>query len=458
MDESVIYTNCKIIISGGEDYVGYISEKKDKSVIQGSIPQHNLVTSSSTIKIFQQKSLVEPEAIKQLESTAKMPNVMVAVGLPDLHPGKGCPIGAAWASKGVFYPHLIGNDIGCGMSFYKTSIKNKRIKLDSWISTLHGLESPWEEDTSSWLESSGVAPTPYDQKTLGTIGGGNHFAELQQVEEILDPTKFSELGLNSDYLYLLVHSGSRALGENVLRTHLDAFGYKGLVEGTVEAENYLKQHDAAMAWAKCNRELIAHRFMHCLTQSPIVHPSKLGDGKSSVTSDGSTCILDIWHNCAVKKEFVVEIDGHTQKEHLWLHRKGAAPSDSGVIVIPGSRGAHSYVVLPIPDIEKQQSSAYSLAHGAGRRLPRNVALKKGESSKGDLTVTDLGGRVICEKKDLLYEEIPDAYKDIDNIIQDLVSFGLIEIIAKMRPLITYKTRVKSYDKVDYRKEEEEPSE
>jgi len=139
-------------------------------------------------------------------------------------------------------------------------------------------------------------------------------------------------------------------------------------------------------------------------------------------------------------------------EDLWLHRKGAAPSDCGAVVIPGSRGTFSYLVEPSSDISIQQMSGFSLAHGAGRRLPRNIAFKKGENIKLDLTTTELGSKVICEKKELLYEEIPEAYKDIECIVEDLAEAGLVQVIAKFRPLITYKTRIKVYEKSYHQKD------
>uniref|UniRef100_A0A6B2L212 3'-phosphate/5'-hydroxy nucleic acid ligase n=1 Tax=Arcella intermedia TaxID=1963864 RepID=A0A6B2L212_9EUKA len=458
LNDERIKTNCKIILSAGEDYVGYKMEKQEPSHVvtknEGDVatPMPAKVERVGAVKLIQKGALIEPEAVKQLESTATLFNVMFTVGLPDLHPGKDCPVGAACASKDVFYPHLIGNDIGCGMSFYKTTIKSKRLKLENWSSSIHGLESPWEGDTETWLKNRGFQKTDFDSKALGTIGGGNHFAELQSIEEVLDPVTFSNLSMDTDYLYLLVHTGSRSFGEAVLREHIDTFGHKGLIDGTPEASNYLKQHDWAMDWAKANRQLIAHRFMSTLTSTPITTTYE-GTDK---TSDGSVCLLDIWHNCAVKKQFQVpDQQGNTEEQTLWLHRKGAAPSDCGAVVIPGSRGAFSYLVLPNDDVKVQQVSAFSLAHGAGRRLPRNIALKKGEAMKGDLTVTELGSHVICEKKDLLYEEIPDAYKDIESIIADLEHFGLIKVVAKLRPLITYKTRVKVHSWTDHRKDEEE---
>ena len=121
----------------------------------------------------------------------------------------------------------------------------------------------------------------------------------------------------------------------------------------------------------------------------------------------------------------------------WLHRKGAALSDAGPVVIPGSRGARSYLVLPVGDGEH---CGFSLAHGAGRKWTRSDA--KGRLKErfrpADLTRTDLGSTVICDDRDLLYEEAPQAYKDIDDVIGDLVHAEAARPVAVLSPLITYK--------------------
>jgi release factor H-coupled RctB family protein len=140
-------------------------------------------------------------------------------------------------------------------------------------------------------------------------------------------------------------------------------------------------------------------------------------------------------------------EGISVEQSLWLHRKGAAPADQGPVIIPGSRGHYSYLVLPSKDNADLEHAAYSLAHGAGRKWARGKALQLGKanSKKADaLTTTELGSRVICENKDLLYEEVPAAYKEIETIIADLKSFKLISVIAIFKPLITYKTRVVNY--------------
>ena len=116
----------------------------------------------------------------------------LAVGFPDLHPGKGSPVGAAFVTEGVIYPHLIGGDIGCGMALFKTDLVRRDVKLDRWADLRFDLEHPWEARCSEVLAASDLESTEFDQ-ALGTLGGGNHFAELQTVEEVLDARAFKQL-------------------------------------------------------------------------------------------------------------------------------------------------------------------------------------------------------------------------------------------------------------------------
>ena len=360
--------------------------------------------------IASKDSWIEGEAVRQLEQTATLPGMRLVVGMPDLHPGKGNPVGAAFFSQGVFYPYLVGNDIGCGMGLWTTDLKQRKIKRDAWVRKLYGLEAPWEGSPHGWLNSQGVEPTGYED-ALGTIGGGNHFAELQQVDEVVDADGLARLGVDPERLALLVHSGSRGLGEEVLRAHVDRFKAGGLAEDSDEARAYLARHAQAVAWASANRALIARRFLDALG------------------AEGER-VLDSSHNTVTS-----EVIGG---ERGWLHRKGAAPSDQGPLVIPGSRGALSYLVEPSADADH---AARSVAHGAGRKWPRSEAKARlRQMTSKDLIRTELGSEVICEDKQLLFEEAPQAYKNISQVIQDLVDAGLVRVLAVLRPVITYKTR------------------
>lgn len=376
---------------------------------------------------------IEGEAVRQLEATARLPGMRLCVGMPDLHPGKGHPIGAAMVAVGLVYPHLVGGDIGCGMGLWQTELRQKKLKRDKWADRLHGLEEPWDGDTAAWLGGYGLTTAVHDL-ALGTIGGGNHFAELQQVEAVHDAAAFAALGLLAERLVLLVHSGSRGLGESILRSHTERRGAAPLTAGTPEFAEYLEAHDRAVRWGAANRALIAHRFAEQLAAelSPI---------------------LDVCHNSVTPTQLC---------GGGFLHRKGAAPADQGPVVIPGSRGTLSYLVMPqgasaaddasaaggpkaaseAPVQTLAERGALSLAHGAGRKWKRSESRARlSERYRPHMLLeTPLKGRVICSDKALLYEEAPQAYKDIDSVVAALVQAGLCSIIASFRPVITYKTR------------------
>lgn len=364
---------------------------------------------------------IEGDALRQLEQTAALPGMRTAVGLPDLHPGKGYPIGAAFLSE-LIYPALVGNDIGCGMALWQTDLLRRRFKPERAAERLQGLEAPWAGELDDWRTDFDLAPTAFDA-ALGTIGGGNHFAEMQAVDTVMDPAALSALGIETDHLLLLVHSGSRGLGESILRGIVDQQGHQGLDPASPEATDYLHQHDQALRWAEANRGLIAQRLFDAL--------NTVGERR-----------LDVWHN------LVQPLDWHG--ERLWLHRKGAAPADRGPVVIPGSRGSLSYLVQPLGD---SAHSLHSLAHGAGRKWKRGEARGRlsGRQRPEDLITTALGGRVICEDKELLYDEAPENYKGIERVVTDLVEAGLMTVIATLRPLLTYKVRRPAQRQPGFRK-------
>ncbi len=380
---------------------------KDKAYIMIEIS-----SGTPEIRLFaSDKNWIEGEALKQLGKTAELDGIELAAGMPDLHPGRGNPVGAAFISKGVFYPYLVGNDVGCGMGVYKTTLKARKAKRDKWARKLSGLEEPWEGDAAGWLEDNGLDPSLADSP-LGSIGGGNHFAELQVVEKIFNTEDFQALELDKSRLVLLVHSGSRGIGEALLRRHTERYGSGELKEDSEDALAYLEEHDYAVRWAEVNRAVIAHRFA-----------SRLGARCETV--------LDCCHNSLSR----VNVDGGER----WLHRKGAAPADAGPIVAAGTRGTLSHVVAPAAP---GRENGWSAAHGAGRKWNRKSCkgrLKSKYNAKS-LLRTDLGGVVICEDKELLFEEAPPAYKNIDVVVQDMVDDELVRLIAAFRPLITYKCR------------------
>jgi release factor H-coupled RctB family protein len=235
---------------------------------------------------------------------------------------------------------------------------------------------------------------------------------VQSIEDVLEPSEFRKLGLGKDQLVLLVHSGSHGLGESILRAQVDLHAGNGVAVESFAAEEYLRGHDYAMRWARANRELIARRFV-----------AKL-DAKVE-------CVWDGCHKSITRRE--------REGESIWLHRKGAVEAEGDFVVIPGSRGSLSYLLKSRGDEAKR---AWSLAHGAGRKWGRSEARLRMRKrfSVSELAHTPLGGRVVCEERDLLYEEAPAAYKNIEHVVQELIVTGLVSVIATLRPLFTYKTR------------------
>ncbi|KAG0257920.1 hypothetical protein BG011_003690 [Mortierella polycephala] len=437
--DSLIYVSC------GEGYVGAPkpedvnasdNSNSDVKAAGSSTDANNLKLDSlaldsemsASIFVLAKNSYVDPDAYAQLNKTAMLPGMERVIGQPDLHPGNQYPIGATFITRKLIYPALIGNDIGCGMAVYKTRLSSN-IRPQKIVDRLRHLEGRWTEgDPHQFLisqlgeEHSETGKAYLDQ--LGTLGGGNHFAEFVVIEQLVDQTLCESFGLSESNTYLIVHSGSRKFGQTVLESSnsMQSKAEKkmlGIDADSQVGQAYLKQHDLACAWAKTNRELIAHRVL-----------SRLNAEEDAVK------ILDIWHNNVEKKT----IESLSSEHPSWIHRKGAAPSDRGLVVIPGSRGHFSYLVMPHGN---QDKNGFSLAHGAGRLLPRAKALmKRPQSSKqasiSALQTTSLGSSVICEDTDLLFEEQPEAYKDITDVIDDLGPF--IKVVAILRPICTYKMR------------------
>lgn len=335
------------------------------------------------INILKNESLwMESDAIQQLEKISHFDYVENIVGLPDLHSGK-VPVGTTIQTKDAVYPFFIGNDIGCGMALFDTSIKLKKFNLDSFSKKLEGTSIKGEY----------------------SIGGGNHFAELQCIDKIYNKEYANDCNLNSKHLFVLVHSGSRNLGDQIYRKYAEV---KPLQKNTDEYNEYMKDLQIALKNAKENRRHIADFLMDII----------------GIKYDNKN-IVDCFHNA------IIESNGK------FYHHKGSISTlDNKYAIIAGSRGSYSYLVKCKPTKE----TLYSISHGAGRKWPRNLCKGRliNKYHKDELKNTKLGGRVITDKKELYYEEATEAYKDIEQVIQVLLEKETIEIVAKLKPLITYK--------------------
>ena len=355
------------------------------------------------------KNWIESKSIDQLKHSISLRNAIYAVGMPDIHPGKGIPVGAALLTKGTIYPHVIGNDIGCGMGVFTTGIDVKKFKTDRYAKELEKLPSFNSIDIQHLMSK-------YENmqaiSALGTIGGGNHFAEFQCVDTISDIETFSKCGFTENHLSLLIHSGSRGLGDVTLRSFIEKYqAQNGLDESSVAFSSYITAHDYCVEWAKINRALIASRLL-------------IGLGLKESTQS----VLDTPHN------FIKPVT--INEERYYIHRKGVSESEE-LNIIPGSRGTLTYLV-------KRNNSGYnnlySVPHGAGRKWERSACKGKLENkyTKNSIKISKYGSPLICKEKELFFEEAPESYKNIDIVINDMVDAGIITVVATFKPVMTIK--------------------
>lgn len=349
-------------------------------------------------KFYTSAAWIEGRAEQQLEGIAGWTGVQKIAAFPDLHPGKYGPVGCAVLANRIF-PQLIGNDIGCGMSLFQLDLPARRLKLEKALRRMRVLGEPASEDPRWRLEDAGL-PTDLFATSLGTVGGGNHFCELQTLAEADDST-----GLDTSRLYMLVHSGSRGFGNAVLGSVPDG-AFAGLDPESDTALAYLQDHDRAVRWASLNRQIIAERAAEALRADLML-------------------IADAPHNLLVQHG-----DG-------WLHRKGAAVAEQGFVPLAGSRASASYLMSAMGHVD----ALGSLAHGAGRRYDRSSMHGRVRAKKSDIEAmqrTSFGGRILCEDRDVLIEEAPLAYKSAKSVAEDLGRTGAAYCVAEFHPLLTFK--------------------
>ena len=354
------------------------------------------------------KTWLEGDAVEQFKRVMTFEGILRGAAYPDLHPGRGIPVGAAFTSNNMIYPVLIGSDIGCGMTLSVADIPLRKWKAKRIIRFLGDTPEEQLQHTAKEQLASmeNIPEDPLDM--LGTLGHGNHFAEILTPESIEEPEIWKSITPEEAQVFLLIHSGSRYYGEQLWRKYASENGDNGVKADSEAGQNYLFRHDALVKWAEFNRKLITKTF-----------------GK--ILSCNFHCVINSVHNSISRME-----DG------LWLHRKGASEAFSGKpLVIAGSRGTYSYVVLPQGN---PQEYLWSLAHGSGRKWTRGSTRSrmKDKYDVKELLKTGLGSQVICPDKDLLYEEAPDAYKNVEHVISDLQRAGLIKVIARLKPLLNCK--------------------
>jgi tRNA-splicing ligase RtcB len=455
--------------------------QSDPGIYSVRLSNHNANTPVAEVLLPDELPL-ESKALGQLANLANVQHpdgghIKRCCATPDFHPGDtGIAIGSVTESNEVIIPQAVGVDVCCGMRLHTTDMnldqfltgKKDFIKAMSGdyllgtrdvVMSKEAMVAMFNRGVPAWLDEVKKSPLgsmsrtdlsgiesdiermmfsgSYDGNTghvpdelwscndvirdegLGTIGRGNHFVEIQVVEEILDKSKAYELGVKKRQIVFMIHSGSRNVGRHTGSTWHDIA--KGLwpkdlkhPESKIfpismktnreEFEQYVEAERTASNYASVNRVILAELFQIRMREV-------FGDF-------GSPLIYDLPHNITLK-------EGDN-----WISRKGACPAHSGQpVIIPGSMGSASYLLVGCGSDRFLNSAS----HGAGRSQSRGSMNGKDEKRLGLESV-----ECITLRAERRIEEAPAAYKDIGPVIEAQVKLGLVSVVAKMKPLLTFK--------------------
>ena len=431
------------------------------------------------------ESIRSDASLEQVANGATLPGIVkAAMAMPDIHQGYGLPVGgvvATDARHGVVSPGAIGFDINCGVRLLATSLESQAVadRMESLVDALYsaiptGVGSRGEltldpasldrvlERGAAWavragygddddlerIESGGsldgaapdrVSPHARERgrRQLGTLGSGNHFLEVQTVEVVYDEPAARALGVHEGQLTVMIHTGSRGLGHQVCTDYLDATG-KALRRYGIsvpdrqlacapvdsdEARAYLGAMRAAANFAFANRQLLTHWARRVFEERLRVAPRELD----------MRVVYDVAHNIAKEEEH--EVDG--TRRRLLVHRKGATRAFPGQpVIVPGDMGRYSYLLV---GTERAMRETFgSTCHGAGRRLSRTAAVKAARGRRIDDELRRLGVLARATGRDALAEEMPEAYKDVQEVVDVVHRFGISTRVARFKPLAVIK--------------------
>jgi tRNA-splicing ligase RtcB len=445
--------------------------------------------------IYADDKLLEPIlgdlSIEQAMNVACLPGIVGrSLAMPDIHQGYGFPIGGVAATdwnKGVVSPGGVGFDINCGVRLIATNLTREQVepKLRELVNQIfrdvpsgtgsrghvecshkeleevlergaewaveHGYGEP---DDLAFCEENGrmenADPSQVSHharerglKQLGTLGSGNHFLEIEYVERIFEPEAAKAFGLETGQSVVLVHCGSRGLGHQVCTDFLKTMGsamrrYEISLPDrqlacvpikSPEGQAYLGAMAAAANYAWANRQVITH-FTRKSFAKVFGDEAKL------------RLVYDVAHNMAKRERHPMNGD----VLDLLVHRKGATRSfaagspaipeayrDIGQpVLIPGSMGTASYVLVGTERAMKE--SFGTVCHGAGRLMSRTAAKRGRDARVETKRLEEQGILVRAETRDGILEEIPEAYKDIDAVIDVVHNAGLARRVARLRPM------------------------
>jgi tRNA-splicing ligase RtcB (3'-phosphate/5'-hydroxy nucleic acid ligase) len=439
-------------------------------------------------QISQDRSLI------QLVNVTTLPGIHgFVIGMPDMHEGYGFPVGGVAATllpEGVISPGGIGFDINCGVRLLATWLRHEEVQdllpalahelarsiptgfgrhgrlslspeqldqvLDEGVPYVVRVLGLGAEEDLHFIESGGQLSGASSAKVsvrakerghdqLGTLGGGNHFLELQRVEHLYDAALGAALGLFEGQLTVLLHTGSRGLGHQVctdsVREMDQALARQGLrlVDRQLacapfasrEGQHYYAAMCAAANFAWSNRQVLTHRVREVFNRMLGPKPEAW-----------ARIVYDVAHNIAKVESY----GGH----RLCVHRKGATRAfgpgspelpaayvDIGQpVFIPGSMGTASFVL--VGQSASQEISLGSACHGAGRRLSRAAAKRQVVGAELRKALAAQGIIVECPSNAELAEEAPTAYKDVERVVEAVATAGIARKVARLVPLAVLK--------------------
>lgn len=450
------------------------------------------------VKIYANQALMEnmkrDRTFKQAVNAASLPSIVKSMlVMPDGHEGYGFPIGgvvAFDADEGIISPGAIGFDIGCGVRLIRTNITDKELRprlsalMDAMFKNVpSGVGSKMQlgfterqlekvategvgwivkegygfaEDTGRIEEGTCMKGADFDAVSdmakkrglpqLGTLGAGNHFAEVQKVDKIFDEGIAKLYGLEKDMVVIMLHSGSRGFGHQIcsdyIRILMDyqkshnislpdpelSFAHIG----SREADNYWAAMCSAINFAFVNRQIMTH----------FVRKSFADTFKKSADELGMELVYDLCHNTAKLEEHIA--DG--KKIKVYVHRKGATRafgpdrqevnplyrSHGQPVLIPGSMGTASYVLSGRK--EGMLETFGSSCHGAGRVMSRHQALREITSAKTLNEMKRKNIEIRVRSKKLVSEEAEWAYKNVDDVVSTIEGAKISDIVARMTPI------------------------
>jgi len=449
--------------------------------------------------IFASKPMIEQikqdQAPEQVANVAFLPGIVgCSIAMPDIHWGYGFPVGGVAAmdvEEGVISPGGIGYDINCGVRLLRTDLTEQKVRprlkelLDQifrdvpagfggegliktsradlrqvmlkgahWM-VEHGYG--WDDDLAH-TEATGRLDMPdpdvitekaieRGKDQLGTLGGGNHFLEIQVVDEIYDPVAAEAMGITQvGQVTIMIHTGSRGFGHQTCQDHLDIMEEAHAKYGislpdrqlacapikSEEGQTYLRAMHCAANFAFANRQAIAHWTRQAFAKIFNATPESLGMRQ----------VYDVAHNIAKIEEH--EWDG--KKVRVCVHRKGATrafppghPETPEAyravgqpVLIPGDMGRYSFVLVGTEGAMRE--SFGTTCHGAGRMMSRKGALREAKNRNIAKEMEAQGILVRAQNKATLAEEASYAYKDVANVVEVVHNAGIARKVARLRPI------------------------